>query len=132
MAELKQDIILFKHRHHVIEFSVDGVEDLEGCIIYWGASEKPGSEILVEKSSLESGEIEVIEDVVVLVNIEKDDFNDVVAIADLEPEEPGASVLKAYYHELLILDADDPPKPFQGAIGDLDLRNVTLGIPEEE
>jgi hypothetical protein len=127
MAELKQDIIIFKHRHHVIEFSVDGVQDLQGCTIYWGASETPGSAILVEKSSLETGEIEVVENVVVLVTIEDTDFNGVDAISDLEPAEPGGSVLNAYYHELLIVDVNN--KSFQAAIGDLDLRNVTLGVP---
>lgn len=126
MTELRQNIILYKNRHHKIRFRIDGVKTLEGCKIYWAASEKSGGKPFFIKNNSNPSEIEVVDDIFVVVKINKHDFDGVDAIASIIPEEIGGPIPKYYHHELLIVDLEN--KPFQAAVGSLDLRKVIINI----
>ena len=109
MASLEQDIIIFKDRYHVLQFTVDGVEDLIGFEAHWAMSENPGDSPTITKST-EGGSPKIsIEGVKVLVIIDEGDFSG----------DPAGD----YYHELVLIDDDG--KIRQGAVGEVDLRETT-------
>lgn len=110
MAKLNQNIILFKDRFRVIQFTAEGVETLSGFRAYWAVAADAGETALLSKST-EGGSPDIVFDgVKVLITIHPGDFS---------AQEPGD-----YYHELLFFDAGD--NPVQAAIGKIDLRAVTI------
>lgn len=113
MASIEQDIILFKHRYHVIQFTVDGVTDLIGYGARWTISETPGSTPFTTKSTEGTSPKITIDGLKILVVIDEGDLTTATA--------------GEWYHELTIID--DMSKLIQGAVGVADLRDVTITTP---
>ncbi len=112
MAALEQNIIIFKNRYELLQFTVDGVEDLIGFEAHWTVSANPGSSPVITKST-EGGTPKItIDNLKVIVTIDEGDFSSETA--------------GIYYHELVLIN--DESKVKQGAIGDVDLRDVTWTI----
>lgn len=110
MAKIGQNFIHWKNRYRQVVFFIEDVESLEGFEATWGMSENETSTVLVEKSS--TGESPGIQ----LVGQE--------VIVTLEPADTVSLAAMQYYHELKLLDTQS--NPLTPAIGEVDLREVTL------
>ncbi len=107
MAKIEQDLILWRDRFRVIQFTIEEVSDLIGYSANWAMSNRAGSTSHLSKAL--GGDIE-IDDVKVLVSFYPSDFEN---IAEGE-----------YYHELLLYDGEG--NPIQAATGIVDLRDTTI------
>lgn len=113
MASLNQNIIVFKNRYHIIQFTVDGVEDLIGFSAYWAVSSTAGGSPIITKST-EGGTPKITFDALkIIIVIDESDFTSETA--------------GKFYHELVLVD--DASKVIQGSIGEVDLRDVTITVP---
>ncbi len=109
MAKLEQDIILWKNRFRVLQFTVstEGVVDLDGYSAYWAISGDAGTSILLQKSTADDIELDELK---VLISIYPEDLENIIA--------------GTYYHELKLVDGEN--NPFQGAIGECLIKKVTI------
>ncbi len=107
MAKINQNVILWRDRFRVVQFTIEEVEDLEGYTAEWAMSASAGSSALVSKSTSDDVEID---DVKVFVTFYPSDFTSTSA--------------DEYYHELLLYDGEG--NPIQAVTGNVDLRSVTI------
>ncbi len=107
MAKINQNMILWRDRFRVIQFTIEEVADLEGYSAYWAMSDEEGTTAHLQKSTADDIEID---DVKVLVSFYPSDFETIAA--------------GEYYHELLLYDGEN--NPIQSVTGIVDLRDVTI------
>lgn len=114
MANLEENIVIFKNRHHVLHFIVDGVENLNGFKAYWVMSDDPNETAIITKTTEGNNPEILIDGLKFIVTINETDFMTVPA--------------GDYYYELVLIDNNNKPK--QGTIGNVKLKNVVWKNPQ--
>ncbi len=115
MAQLAQNFIMFKGNDKVLNFTVSDVSTVEGCTARWTMSATAGSTPLITKSTEADPATITLSGKVISVTIASADTDDLSSI------DAGK-----YHHECELVDTDGNISTV--AVGEVDLRNVTLRI----